>query len=138
MEKNGLYLYLHNHVMHQLREEAKRHQRTVASEVTQILEETFRPGCLKQTTVEDAAGGATVEKCNANGIYVDLSEELLARIRPLAERNYRSLAGEVASVLERVLSLTELEAGKTAASKPKPTLSLNKKRQPPKPAVKRN
>jgi hypothetical protein len=125
--KKGIYLYLRNHALHQLRQAAKNHQGTLATEATRILEETLRPGHVHDNAPPDAAG---TEKGNANGLYLDLSEELLARLRPLAERNYRSLAGEVANVLETVLSLTE-----QATSKPKSVLKSKKKPRLPKPTV---
>ena len=124
--KKGIYLYLRNHALHQLRQAAKNHQGTLATEATRLLEETLRPGRVCNAP-PDAAG---TDKCNANGLYLDLSEELLARLRPLAERNYRSLACEVANVLETVLSLTE-----QAASKPKSKLKSKKKSRLPKPPV---
>jgi hypothetical protein len=125
--KKGIYLYLRHPALHQLRQAAKNHQGTLATEATRILEETFRLGHVYDNASPDAAG---TEKCNANGLYLDLSEELLARLRPLAERNYRSLAGEVANVLETVLSLTE-----QTASKPNSMLKSKKKPLLPKPAV---
>jgi plasmid stability protein len=102
--KKGLYLHLHNQVMHRLRQAAVRHHWTVAAEATRILEATLQPGHVGENAASDTAG---TEKCNANGLYVDLSEELLVLLRPLAERNYRSVAGEAAFVLETVLGLAE-------------------------------
>ena len=125
--KKGIYLYLRNHALHQLRQAAKNHQGTLATEATRILEETLRPGHVCDNASADAAG---TEKFNANGLYLDLSEELLARLRPLAERNYRSVAGEVANVLETVLSLTE-----QTTSKHKSMLKSKKKPRLPKPTV---
>ena len=139
--KKGFYLNLYNHMMHQLRQAANRHHRTVATEATRILEETMRPGHVRENT----AGDAATEKFNANGLYLDLSEELMAPLRLLAERNYRSVAGEAAFVLETVLSLTdgalipspsrkgnggEGESGITAASRPKPKTKLRKRSKP--------
>ena len=134
--KKGLYLHLHNHAMHQLRQAAIRHHWTVATEATKILEETLRPGLVS----ENAGDVAGSEKCNANGLYLDLSEELLARLRPLAERDYRSVASEAAFVLETVLSLAESASppalgtgngsegqGGTAVSKPKLKLRFRKR-----------
>jgi hypothetical protein len=128
--KKGVYLYLHNQAMHQLRQAAKRHQRTVATEAARILEDIFHHTSDERTP--DAAGA---EKCDARGLYVDLSETLLARLRPLAESNYRSLAGQAAFVLETVLSLTEDERDKKAALEPKPLLKFSTKQLPHKPAV---
>jgi hypothetical protein len=125
--KKGIYLYLRDDALHQLRQAAKNHQGTLAAEATRILEETLRPDHVCDNAPSDAAG---TDKCNANGVYLDLSEELLARLRPLAERNYRSLAGEAANVLETVLSFTE-----QAASKPKSMLKSKKKPRLSKPAV---
>jgi hypothetical protein len=125
----GVYLYLHNHVMDRLRQAAKKHQRTLATEVSRILEETLWPGQVHDKGPQDTAG---TEKYYVNGLYVNLSEELLARLRPLAERNYRSLGGEVSYVLERVLSLTEYQAGIMASRKPKLLLKSKKKPRPPK------
>ncbi len=135
--KKGLYLHLHNHAMHQLRQAAIRHHWTVATEATKILEETLRPGLVSENAAADIAGS---EKCNANGLYLNMSEELLARLRPLAERNYRSVAGEAAFVLETVLSLAESASprpsgrgngsegqGGTAVSKPKLKLRFRKR-----------
>ena len=124
--KKGVYLYLRDHALHQLRQAAKNHRGTLTTEATRILEETLRPGHVHDNASPDAAG---TEKCNANGLYLDLSEELLARLRPLAERNYRSLACEVANVLETVLSLTE------ATSRPKSMLKSKKKPRLTKPTV---
>ena len=53
--KKGFYLNLHNHMMHQLRQAANRHHRTVATEATGILEETLRPGHVRENVAEDAA-----------------------------------------------------------------------------------
>src|SRR5438093_8166718 len=145
--KNGLYLNLHNHVMHQLREAAKRHHRTVGFEATRILEDTLQPNQVSEKAVGNIAGA---EKWNANGLYVDLSEELLARIMRLAECSYRSVASEATFVLETVLCLTEdastgtrsvpnttgrvgageVETGIPTASKPTPILKFGKKPQP--------
>src|SRR5437879_12302606 len=139
--KKGLYLHLHNHAMHQLRQAAIRHHWTVATEATKILEETLRPIRVWEKEAADIIGA---EKCNANGLYLDLSEELLAWLRPLAERNYRSVAGEAAFVLETVLSLAESasprpsgrgdgdegQGGITATSKAKPKLRFRKKVAP--------
>ena len=145
--KKGLYLHLHNHAMHQLRQAAIRHHWTVATEATKILEETLRPGLVSENAAADIAGS---EKCNANGLYVDLSEELLARLRRLAECSYRSVASEAVFVLETVLCLTEdastgtrsvpnttgrvgageVETGTPMASKPTPILKFGKKPQP--------
>ena len=119
--KKGINLYLRNHALHQLRQAAKNHQRTLATEATRILEETW-PGHVCDNAHPDAAG---TDKCSANGLYLDLSEELLARLRPLAERNYRSVAGEVANVLETALSFAEQEAG--IMPKPKSMLKSRKK-----------
>jgi len=116
--------------LQELRQAAKNHHGTLATEATRILEETLCPDHVCDNAPSNAAGA---DKCNANGVYLDLSEELLARLRPLAERNYRSLAGEVANVLEAVLSLTEQEAG--IMSKLKSTLKPRKKTRLPKPAV---
>ena len=136
--KKGLYLHLHNHAMHQLRQAATRHHWTVATEATKILEETLRPGLVSENAAADIAGS---EKCNANGLYLNMSEELLARLRPLAERDYRSVASEAAFVLETVLGIAdstilrasgrregdEVQGGITAASKPKPKTKFRKK-----------
>lgn len=100
--KNGLYLNLRNHLMHQLQEAAKRHHRTVGFEATRILEETVG---LNQ--VSEKAVGNIGEKRTANGLYVDLSEELLSRLRRLAECSYRSVASEAVFILETVLCLME-------------------------------
>ena len=128
--KKEFYLHLHNHVMNQLRLTAKRHHRTAVTEATRILEETLRPGHVWKNAAEDAAG---TQKCNANGLYLDLSEEMVARLKPLADRNYRSVAGQAAFVLQTVLNLED-ESGITAASKPKPIPKFRKKRgRPPKP-----
>jgi plasmid stability protein len=121
--KKGLYLHLHNHAMHQLRQAAKRHQWTAATEATRILEETLRPGRVRKNVAASLAGA---EKCNANGLYLDLSEELLARLRPLAERDYRSVASEAAFVLETVLGIADSTI-LTAASRPKPKIKFRKK-----------
>jgi hypothetical protein len=139
--KKGLYLHLHNQVMHQLRQAAVRHHWTVAAEATRILEATLQPGHVGENAASDTAG---TEKCNANGLYVDLSEELLVLLRPLAERNYRSVAGEAAFVLETVLGLAESaiprasargdggegQGGITATSKAKLKLRFRKKGAP--------
>lgn len=137
--KKGFYLNLHSHMMHQLRKAAKRHHRTVATEATCILEETLRPGHVWENAAEHAA----TEKFNANGLSLELSEELMAPLRLLAERNYRSVAGEAAFVLETALSLTDgvlipspLEKGHggkgesdmTTASRPK--LKTKSKKRP--------
>jgi len=135
--KKGLYLHLHNHAMHQLRQAAIRHHWTVATEATKILEETLRPGLVSENAAADIAAS---EKCNANGLYLNMSEELLARLRPLAERDYRSVASEAAFVLETVLSLAESASppasgtgngsegqGGTAVSKPKLKLRFRKR-----------
>jgi hypothetical protein len=128
--KKGVYLYLRSHSMHLLREAAKNHQRTPAMEASMILEETLRPARNCGKGPDDAEG---TDKYNANGLYVNLSEELLALLRLLAERNYRSLAGEVAYVLESVLSLTENQA-EVIAPKLKPILKFKPKVQLPKSA----
>ena len=99
--KNGLYLNLSNHLMHQLQEAAKSHHRTVGFEATRILEDTLRPN-----QVSEKAVGNVGEKRTANGLYVDLSEELLAGLRRLAESSYRSVAGEAVFILETVLCHT--------------------------------
>jgi hypothetical protein len=129
--KKGVYLYLRNHSMYQLRQAAKNHQRALATEVSRILEETLRPGQVHDKGPPDAAG---TDKFNVNGLYVDLSEELLAWLRPLAERNYRSLAGQVTFIVEAVLSLNEHQAGIMAATNPKPILKLKNKSRLPKSA----
>jgi len=134
--KKSVYLHLRNHSMVQLRQAAKHHHRTVVEEATTILESTFRADHVS-ADAEPAPAGA--EKLNANGLFVDLSEPLLARLRPLAERNYRSVAGEAANVLETVLSLAERKAEVIDASKPKPILKsilkFRKKPHPPKSVV---
>jgi hypothetical protein len=134
--KKSVYLHLRNHAMMQLRQAAKHHHRTVVEEATTILESTFRPNHVS-VDADEGPGGA--EKLNANGLFVDLSEQLLARLRPLAERNYRSVAGEAANVLETVLSLAEAEHEITDASKMKPILKpilqFRKKPHSPKSAV---
>jgi len=58
---------------------------------------------------------------------------MVARLKPLADRNYRSVAGQAAFVLQTVLNLED-ESGITVASKPKPIPKFRKKRgRPPKP-----
>jgi plasmid stability protein len=101
--KEGIHLNLHKHVIHQLRRAANRHHRTVSTEATRILEETLRPG----HACENAGRDAATENFGPNGLYLNLSEELKARLRLLAEKNYRSVAGEAAYVLEAVLSLAD-------------------------------
>jgi hypothetical protein len=128
--KKGVHLYLCSHSMHLLREAAKNHQRTLAMEARLILEETLRPARNCHKAPDDAAG---TDNYNASGLYVNLSEELLARLRLLAERNYRSLAGEAAYVLESVLSLTENQA-EVMAPKLKPIFKIKPKVQLPKSA----
>jgi hypothetical protein len=127
----GVYLYLRNHAMHQLRQAAKNHQGTLATEASRILEETLLPGQARDRSPNDVAA---TDKSNANGLFVDLSEQLLARLRPLAERNYRSLAGQVSYVLETVLSLSQHQDEILASPKPKTILKFKKKRRQPKPA----
>jgi hypothetical protein len=100
--RKAFYLNLHNRAMLQLRQAANRHHRTVVIEATRILEEALRPGHAWENAAGDVPGA---EKCNGNCLYVNLSEESLARLRPLAEKNYRSVAGEAAFVLEMVASL---------------------------------
>jgi hypothetical protein len=129
--KKGVYLYLRNHAMHQLRQSAKNHRGTLATEACRILEETLLPGQDRDKGPQDLGG---TDKSNANGLFVDLSEPLLARLRPLAERSYRSLAGQVTYVLETVLNLSDYQAGLKAAPKPKPILKFKKKSRRPKPA----
>jgi hypothetical protein len=117
--KKSVYLHLRNHSMVQLRQAAKHHHRSVVEEATTILESTFRPD---HGSGDAAQGPGGAEKLNANGLFVDLSEHLLERLRPLAERNYRSVAGEAANVLETVLSLAERESEIIDGSKPQPIL----------------
>jgi plasmid stability protein len=136
-------LNLHKNALHQLREAAKRHHRTVGFEATRILENTLQANQVSEKAVENIAGA---EKWNANGLYVDLSEQLLARLRRLAERSYRSVSSEAVFVLETVLRLTEgtfastrsvpttgrvsageVETGVPGSSKPTPILKCGKK-----------
>ena len=143
--KNGFYLNLHKHVMHQLRRAADQHHRTVATEAIRILEETLRPGHVWQNAAREAA----TEKDSPNGLYLNLSEESKARLRLMAEKNYRSVAGEAAFVLETVLSFAdgvlipspskghggEGQKGVTAAPMLKPKTRFRKRptpRPPPK------
>jgi plasmid stability protein len=144
--KKGIYLNLHKHVIHQLRRAANHHHGTVAIEATRILEETLGLG----HTWENVGKDATTENFGPNGLYVNLSEELKARLRLLAEKNYRSVAGEAAYVLETVLSLADVvripsslekghggkgQSGATSAPMPKPNTKLRKRpapRPPPK------
>src|SRR5262249_39812426 len=126
--KKGVHLYLRSHSMDLLREAAKNHQRSPATEASGILEKTLLgQNCGKGS---DDAG---IDKYNANGLYVNLSEELLARLRLLAERNYRSLAGEVAYILEFVLDLAENNV-EIMAVKSKPILKFKQKQRLPKSA----
>jgi len=100
-------------------------------EASRILEETLRPGQVFDKGPQDAAG---TDHYHENGLYVNLSEELRAEARPLADRNYRSLAGEVTYILEAVLGINEHQAGIMAAHKPKPILKSKKKSRLPKSA----
>lgn len=144
--KNGIYLNLHKHVIHQLRRAAHRHHRTVSTEAITILEEALRPG---QAWENDGIDAAT-EHFGPNGLYLNMSEELKARLRPLAEKNYRSVAGEAAYVLELVLCPAEGvlvasssekgnggngQSGVTSALLPKLKSKL-RKRPPPRPPPK--
>jgi plasmid stability protein len=129
--KKGLYLELGTDVMNQLRLVAGRHHRNVVEEATRILEEALRPEYVRNNAPKAAT---STENYRANGIYLILSEELVARLRPLADRNYRSVAGQAAFVLQTILNLKQDESRITAASKPKPILKFRKKRgRPPKP-----
>jgi plasmid stability protein len=129
--KKGLYLELGTDVMNQLRLVAERHHRNVVEEASRILEETLRPGYVWNNAPRAAPG---TENYRANSIYLILSEELVARLRPLADRNYRSVAGQAAFVLQTILNLKQDESRITMASKPKQLLKFRKKRgRPPKP-----
>jgi plasmid stability protein len=144
--KKGIYLNLHKHVIHQLRRAANHHHGTVTTEATRLLEETLGLG----HTWDNVGKDATTENFGPNGLYVNLSEELKARLRLLAEKNYRSVAGEAAVVLEAVLSLADVvripsssetghgsmgQSGITSAPMPKPKTRFRKRpapRPPPK------
>jgi plasmid stability protein len=139
--KKGIYLNLHKHVIHQLRRAANHHHGTVTTEATRILEETLGLG----HTWENVGKDATTENFGPNGLYVNLSEELKARLRLLAEKTYRSVAGEAAIVLEAVLSLADGvripsssgkshggkgQSGATSAPMPKPKTRFKKRPGP--------
>jgi plasmid stability protein len=139
--KKGIYLNLHKHVIHQLRRAANHHHGTVTTEAARILEETLGLG----HTWENVGKDATTENFGPNGLYVNLSEELKARLRLLAEKTYRSVAGEAAVVLETVLSLTDVvripsslekghggkgQSGATSAPMPNPKTKLRKRPAP--------
>jgi plasmid stability protein len=128
--KKGVHLYLRTHSMQLLREAAENHQRSLATEASRILKKTLRLGQNSGKGSEDAT---ETDKYNANGLYVNLSEELLVRLRLLAERNYRSLAGEVAYILESVLDLTKNQA-EVMAAKSKQILKFKQKLRPSKSA----
>ena len=131
MEKRwhkGFHLDLDSAVMTQLRLAAQRHDRSVVTEATRLLEETLLPKHGGDKTCEKAAA----EPYRANGLYLDLSEELVARLKPLADGDYRSIAGEAAFVLQKVLRLTagERRSATACARMVKPR---KKRGRPPKP-----
>ena len=98
------YLDLPLNVVRRLRQQASRNQRSVVAEAVVILEKALRP---TKTQVLPLDGLTASDHCTANTLHLDLSTELIARLKPLAERNYRSVAGEAAQVLQTVLRQEE-------------------------------
>jgi plasmid stability protein len=93
-----IYLDIPADVVHGLRLSACANGRSVVAEALALLEEALWPD---KSAVVDTPAGA--ESYRGAVLYLELSTELLARLQPLADRDYRSISGEAVVVLQAVL-----------------------------------
>jgi plasmid stability protein len=96
--RRRIYLDIPVDVVRQLRTSARVNGRSVVAEALALLEEALWPG--KTAPVDSAVG---TESYRGTVLYLELSPELIARLQPLADRDYRSVAGEAVVVLQAVL-----------------------------------
>src|SRR5437879_3781518 len=93
-----IYVNIPVEVICQLRISAQMNQRSMAAEARSLLEEGLWPD--KPTSGMASADGQTYREAVP---YLELPSELIARLKPLADMDYRSVAGEAVVVLEAVL-----------------------------------
>jgi plasmid stability protein len=115
--RRRIYLDIPVDLVHQLRLSASANRRSVVAEALALLEEALWPD---KTTAADAPAGA--ESYRGAVLYIELTPELLARLQPLADRDYRSVSGEAVVVLQAVLQrhqakIEEAAAAETASAK---------------------
>jgi hypothetical protein len=115
--RRRIYLDIPVDVVHQLRLSASANRRSVVAEALALLEEALWPD--KAAAVDTPAGA---ESYRGAVLYLELSPELLARLQPLADRDYRSISGEAVVVLQAVLQrhqvkIEEVAPAETASEK---------------------
>jgi len=119
-----IYVDIPVEVIYQLRISARIHQRSIAAEAMSLLEEGLWPD--RPTT---GVAPAAAETYRETVPYLELPPELIARLKPLADMDYRSVAGEAVVVLEAVLRRHWQEIEASAAAQ----VALEKHRgRPPK------
>ena len=93
---SAFYLELPRDTMRQLRLSATRHGgRAAAAEAIALLGDALGAGPTDKT--------AGAETHTGTGLRLELPECLVARLRPLADRDYRTVAGEAAFLLQILL-----------------------------------
>jgi hypothetical protein len=117
--RRRIYLDIPVDVVHQLRLSASANRRSVVAEALALLEEALWPD--KAAAVDTPVGA---ESYRGAVLYLELSPELLARLQPLADRDYRSISGEAVVVLQAVLqkhraTIEETAATETTSEKPR-------------------
>jgi plasmid stability protein len=115
--RRRIYLDIPVDVVHQLRLSASANRRSVVAEALALLEEALWPD--KSAAVDTPVGA---ESYRGAVLYLELTPELLARLQPLADRDYRSISGEAVVVLQAVLQrhrapIEEVAAAETATEK---------------------
>ena len=108
--RRRIYLDIPVDLVHQLRLSASANRRSVVAEALALLEEALWPD---KTTAADAPVGA--ESYRGAVLYLELTPELLARLQPLADRDYRSISGEAVVVLQAVLQRHQAKIEEAAA-----------------------
>jgi plasmid stability protein len=106
----AFYLELPTDMMRQLRLSAARHGgRAAGAEAVAILGDALGTG-----PIADSAGA---EYRMGTGLRLELPECLVARLRPLADRDHRTVAGEAAFLLQ-ILLRQRLRVGAADAQAP--------------------
>ena len=92
-----IYVDIPVEVIYQLRISARINKRSIAAEALSLLEEGL---CLDKATASVTHGAPAYREAVP---YLELPPAVIARLKPLAEMDYRSVAGEAVVVLEAVL-----------------------------------
>jgi hypothetical protein len=111
-----IYVDIPVEVVHQLRISARINERNVVEEALSLLEEGLWPD-RAPAAVAPAAAGQTYRGTIP---YLELPPELIARLQPLADMDYRSVAGEAVVVLQGVLRRHRGEIEAAAAAQVAP------------------